>query len=426
MVQLKVLSQNVSRSHLGTVRRGGNIAPLRIQVNFDKPNIIILTETCESQQFTGHKVFQGFELKQISRNIDRPRTGGVAIFMKKNEFECINESMRASIQGHYTIAVYISGGTKFILAAIYGPSTQSDNESYEIYSDIIQKIEELSRIYGTRYIYMGGDFNINMDKKRPAKPRTVRLVQQFIHEFDLLDVGQVGREVTWRRPHLPNSASRLDYSIVSINFIVGKFETRWGRFDHASIFTDVSFEHRKLGHYILKDWSLSSELFQEQAPKLIADILLDHDIRLRGAGGAERERFLDNRLPYEYENEIQVNEPKEGVTHSHILMIILEKLQKLQKKVQNNLKYQRKAKLERLSKSLSSLYSRIDSIHAEHPLYNEINEQINEIKNQIRTDTDSIEMANRMRISHFYESSSGKNVAASYYVCKDNKKGGGH
>ena len=62
MVQLKLLAQNVSRSHLGTEKKGGNVAPLRLQVGFLKPNIIILTEICENQQFTGYGVFKGYTL----------------------------------------------------------------------------------------------------------------------------------------------------------------------------------------------------------------------------------------------------------------------------------------------------------------------------------------------------------------------------
>ena len=53
-----IMTQNVSRSQLGDERRGGSIASLRIQVHFEKPTILILTEVSESQNFTGKNVFK--------------------------------------------------------------------------------------------------------------------------------------------------------------------------------------------------------------------------------------------------------------------------------------------------------------------------------------------------------------------------------
>ena len=76
-----IMTQNVSRSQLGDERRGGSIASLRIQVHFEKPTILILTEVSESQNFTGKNVFKGYNLVQYGWTGER--TGGVAIFVKK-------------------------------------------------------------------------------------------------------------------------------------------------------------------------------------------------------------------------------------------------------------------------------------------------------------------------------------------------------
>jgi hypothetical protein len=425
MTQLKIISQNISRSLMGDTRRGGNVAPLRIQVHFEKPSFIIISESCEGEQFTGNNVFQGYTLQQCSRNIDRPRTGGVLVFMKKGTGELIAESVRKSNKGHYTAAVYHINSTKIIIAAVYGPSSHIEDDALEMYTELFQDIRDISQIFGTQMLYIGGDFNINLDKNRPNKPRTVRLVKQFINEFNLLDAGSDSKESTWRRPHLPNSASRIDFSLVSRHFKITQFSIKWGRFDHAQLTTSLTFDRYEGKPSVLKDWSLASAMFQEQAPGLIMDTLLNNDIFYRSASLDERNNFIGGRATNEVELEITVIEPQEGITHMHFIIILLEKLLHLQRKVQNKLKYSRKAALERLSKKLASLYNRIDNCVAGTPEFNEICEQIVEVKNKIKIDADNIEMANRLRITNFYQSSSGKNVAASYYICKESKSGGG-
>ena len=271
----------------------------------------------------------------------------------------------------------------------------------------------------------GGDYNLNFDKTKPPKPNCVRMMERFFSEFDIVDAGSDKKETTWRRPHLPQSASRLDYFMVSRDFDCGRFGTKWSRFDHASIYVELQFQHTQYGKTILKDWSLASPSFQEQAPLIVRDILIRYDQNLRNMNETERDLTLADRNISEYEQELCISDPQMGITHAHVLMDIIEALQHLQKKVQNKLKYQRRAHLEELSKELATLYRRIDRIPPNTPEYNYINEQITDIKIKIRTDSDMVEMANRTRISHFYESTKGKNVAASFYVCKENKRGSG-
>lgn len=425
MVYFKILSQNISRSQLGEFKKGGNIAPLRLQVNHEKPNIIILTEVVESPQYTGLNVFSGYSMTQYSKNRTNNRTGGVAVFVKKSAFEKIDDSYRSSDTGHFTVSVYMCNGTKFLIAAIYGPSGPSDDEAFRIYTEFIHNIKELMQIYGTNLLIIGGDFNLNFDKKRPNKPRTVVLMKQFFNECDLIDADAMGCTPTWRRPHLPNSASRLDYILISRHISIKKFFIRWTRFDHAMICAEAEYFHTSIGQTILKDWSLSSETFQTQAYDVIRDTLLDHDLEKRYMSQAERCQYIDGRSIAEFEQELQLLESAEGITQAHIFVIILNKLQQLQKKVQNQLKFSRKEKLDKISKQLARLYAKIDSMDILHPDFQPLYEQIVDLKNQIRSDSDMVEMANRLRISHFYQSSSGKNVAASFYVCKENRRGGG-
>jgi hypothetical protein len=423
MTNLTIISQNISRSLLGGVRRGGNIAPLRIQVQACKPNFVVLSEVAEDEQFTGKNVFSGYKMSQYSRNFDRIRTGGVAVFVK-NGTSLIENSVHNSRLGQYSVAAYEQKGTKIILAAVYGPSSPDPHESYEAYNKLTQNIREISQLVGSRLVLCCGDFNLNFDKNRPIKPLTVRLFKQFIAEYELLDAGAENKIPTWRRPHLPNSASRIDYSFYSRHFTLNNFTVKWTRFDHAMIITELSYQRKQQKRSILRDWSIASPLFQEHAPEIITNILLEHDVDLRSKSVQEKVQFINGRAPADFELDLQLLEPQEGITCSHILMIIIDKLQQLQRKVQNRLKYQRKNKLDNLSKRLFDLYNYVDRIGVQHDEYPEICERIVEIKSQIKADADHIEMASRMRISHFYQSSSGQNVAASFYVCKD-KKGGG-
>ena len=64
MDSVRVLTQNVARSQLGDERRGGSIASLRIQVHFEKPTFIFLTEISESQNFNGKNTLNGYDLTQ--------------------------------------------------------------------------------------------------------------------------------------------------------------------------------------------------------------------------------------------------------------------------------------------------------------------------------------------------------------------------
>ena len=421
---LKIISQNVARAHLGERRRGGNIAPLRLQVNFEKPDIIIITEICEDEQYTGSKTFKGYSMTQYSKNRLRIRTGGTAVFIR-NTLECIPGSVYNSNTGHYSIAVYLHDTSKIIVAAIYGPSSPSDPEAVLLYTEILNKIREYMQLYSTRLMVLGGDFNINLDKRRSSKPHTVLLVKRFVSEFNLIDAGVDRKEATWRRPHLPGSSSRIDYHILSRDLTIVDYHIRWTRFDHALLCTKIAINDSQRFKNILKDWSLASTMFQESAPIVLEKLLLDSDQEMCNANNLEKEQFVNGRLIHEYEAELNIINKKEGFFYSHLLLNIIENLLQLQKKVQNKLKHKRKAELQRMSKELAILYNRIDNLPPDCPDILNINEQIIDLRNKIKIDCDNIEHADRLRISHFYESSAGKNVAASFYVCKDQKRGGG-
>ena len=203
----------------------------------------------------------------------------------------------------------------------------------------------------------------------------------------MIDVGAAGKVSTWRRPHLPSSASRIDHHILSRNFIIKKYDVKFTRFDHTSLCTELEFNHDINSKPILKDWSLASTMFLDQAPHIIQKVLFENDNTLRERGRFDRERFAADRKICEYENELKLIDVTEGVFHSHILLAVIDRLTHLHEKVQNKLKYKRKFDLEKMSKELASLYNRVDMTPLGHPDLTHINERIIEIKNKIRIDS---------------------------------------
>lgn len=232
MTKHKIIVQNIGRTKVGKVRGGGNCARLRIDTHNEKPTFLILAEINEEEGYSGVGAFRGYSLKQFSQN--GARAGGIAVFVRKNIIE-IENTIRNSQNGHFTTGAYNVNGSKVVLGAIYGPSTNSDTESYEIFSEFTEQIRELAQRIGTNTIFIGGDFNLKLDQNR-VKPRTVKLMQDFILEFNLTDAGaECGAEATWRRPR--RCKSRLDYILYS-RAKMTNFRLNWVKGDHAQLVGD--------------------------------------------------------------------------------------------------------------------------------------------------------------------------------------------
>ena len=92
--------------------------------------------------------------------------------------------------------------------------------------------------------------------------------------------------------------------------------------------------NRKKTKAALKDWVFATEDFLSQAPDVIRDVLLDHDKEYRCKSYVDREAFVNNRKPREYEMDMEVIEKGEGIFHSHILLVIINRLLTLQRRVQ--------------------------------------------------------------------------------------------
>jgi hypothetical protein len=102
----------------------------------------------------------------------------------------------------------------------------------------------------------------------------------------------------------------------------------------------------------LKDWVFATEDFLSQAPDIIPDVLLDHDREYRNNSYADRDLFVKNRLPREYEMDLRVIEKGEGIFHAHILLVIINRLLTLQRRVQIEIIKKERKSLKSLTKPL--------------------------------------------------------------------------
>ncbi len=178
---------------------------------------------CPSENFNGKNVFKEYNLVQYGGTGER--TGGVAVFVKKGT-QVIEGTAIADEDGHFVVTALELSGNKVVIGGIYGPSVSSDRQLHDSFDRFFRELQELANRIGTRYYIIAGDFNAKLDKVNSSKPRTVRLINGFINQHSLNDIGvEYGCESTWRRPHLPQAGSRLDYILVSSDFKIQKFST---------------------------------------------------------------------------------------------------------------------------------------------------------------------------------------------------------
>jgi hypothetical protein len=395
MGRVTLMIQNVSGSGLGKVRGGGNVASLRVSVHCKKPDFLILPETrIENRDYTGRGVFRGYDLTQHSSS--GHRRAGVAVFARKS-IEIIAGTLRNSRDGHSTVAGYTVNGNKLIMAALYGPSCNDDNLAAEMLRGVEETMGELGQLVGTRNFIMAGDFNIKLQtRRRQTKPRAKRVLNEIMQRFELMDMGAKGDAPTWRRPHLPGSNSRIDYILHSEGLTALNYVTSWGRFDHAEIQGHFELGDKRDRVNILKDWVLLTPEFLEDAPKLLEDVLLDHDKDHRQATKEDRDRFTQGRLPRAYEAELHCSEKEEGITHAHVLMLALGKLTRLQGQVQKAHVTRRRRKLEEMQREIGHLYEEADRAAPGPVEQDELVERLEELKTQLRDDTEQVERASRI------------------------------
>ena len=317
---------------MGNVRQGGGIISTRLWVNNNKPHLIILTETrIAERNFEGKGIFRGYYLAQHSSSGQNSK--GIIIFARAQVIKEADYDIESEM-GYYTIGVYCVEGKKVIIVGMYGPPESSDRIAYEIYEEMLERLDEVRERTGVNEIIIAGDLNIHLDiEGQNPKGRTCKLLKEYMEERQLTDLGKVRKLRTWRRPGRRSKKSRIDYVLTSEKLKYGHFRIVWTKYDHAMLVYENASSHNNC--FFGKDWVLASKEFIERGRKVIEDTLLDHSKEYRLGNKEGREQYVNRRLPKEYEMELDLVDKEEGIYHSHILTVIVSKIEHLQKKHTN-------------------------------------------------------------------------------------------
>ena len=154
---------------------------------------------------------------------------------------------------------------------------------------------------------------------------------------------------------------------------------RWSRYDHAELTCGFTVGTRPDRRNTLKDWALTTPEFLEEAPRIVAETLMDHDRVFRGAGVQEREAFTQGRLPRAYEGELRVEEVEEGVRSSHVMAVLVQRVTQLQSRVQKDYVSRRRKRLEEMQKDIGRAYKGLDRVQAGSPAEVELRERLDSL-----------------------------------------------
>jgi len=418
MTIISVTTQNIAGNALGKGRVGGKLCPLKLNVHANKPDFIILTETRHVQELQGQNIFRGYFVTQNSSSGNR--NAGVVVFCRQG-IEVIQNSIFNSDSGHFSVGCYNIGGTRLLLAAIYGPSTNSDTQSLDIYTQLSQQIQTKKQVYNTNALIMAGDFNLHLDTK-VSKPRTCRYVEGIINQHNLVDAGKAEKIPTWRRPHRLHTKSRLDYILHSETLAGKQVKVRWSQLDHAQVTCQMEIgppAHKKV---VYKDWILGQLEFLEAAKQIIEDTLIDHSQHC-SLDRDERQEVVMGRNPKDYEETLLLTDPESGIFLSHVFLVIVNKITALHRKVQKELTGKKIREMQDKQTRISEMYREVDRQGQVMPQQDQqaALQEIEQLQQELGNLAESYETAKQQRIDNFYQTNNGKNTAASFAPARPEK-----
>jgi crotonobetainyl-CoA:carnitine CoA-transferase CaiB-like acyl-CoA transferase len=147
----------------------------------------------------------------------------------------------------------------------------------------------------------------------------------------------------------------------------------------------------------LKDWVLTTDRFQERARKVKAGTLIDHvnDREIR-----ERLNRIENRdkIPREIEKEGQFNDREEGITNAHVLMVMVNRIESVQRKVQLEYSRERKARIEEIKERLKRLIEKRHLVTEGSQEEEEVLIEIKNVNQELKEDVEKIDEAGRVRV----------------------------
>ncbi len=131
--------------------------------------------------------------------------------------------------------------------------------------------------------------------------------------------------------------------------------------DHAEILGKFEIGDRTNKKPLLKDWVLMTEEFTEQAKDIIRDAMLDHDKHFKNRSYRDREEYTQDQQTRQYEGNLDITDQEEGICHAHVLMIIINRLTTLHRRVQAELTKKSREKLSTLHQEIGEVYKQVDS-----------------------------------------------------------------
>ena len=248
---MRVATQNVGGMR-GEFKQGHGtkLATLRTLVN-RQTDFLILTEVKARRQDVRNRKIKR-DLIVAAHSLDTEARKGVIVYSNK-QHSLIDGSQREGQQpGHIAAAVFSVGTTRVIVAGVYGESASNDRTSAAIIIELQEIIDELSHVYNTRSVIIGGDFNISTDPRdsnaraHSAKPQSARQLLTLIEDFHLADLALAGRKPwhTWFRPGSTGQSSRIDRILTNLDSSKVHANLTLTIFDH--VFLETSFMVEKV------------------------------------------------------------------------------------------------------------------------------------------------------------------------------------
>ena len=232
---------------------------------------------------------------------------------------------------------------------------------------------------------------------------------------------------TWKRFNRQDVYSRIDFILATSTLGPKNFRLDWGIavFDHAQLTVRLEFGPTKTTRHVVKDWILQTTQFIIGASDIIEKTLLDNSIEYGQEDSISRHEFVAGRLPRDYVNELTLTDMDSGRTHAHVLMTLISKLSAHHAQVQKQMSRDRAARLRNLQTSINRVNHSIEQL-PQHQRGGQTEalllEELTTFQQQIASEAELTDLANRQRIRNFYLDNNGKNTAASFYVTKEQSK----
>ncbi len=189
---------------------------------------------------------------------------------------------------------------------------------------------------------------------------------------------------------------------------------RWGLLDHALLEVTIRFEKSNYTRRIYKDWVLTQPEFIDQGSCIIKQTLMDHS-HIWKLPESERETMRNCNSNIELEKIVAVTDINEGITHSHVLNIIIQRIANLQARVQRQVSNKARTNMEETQHRIRDGMDQLD-MEQDEEIRAEIEAQVQDERIRISQESEILQHRNMQRIENYYKDKQGRNVAESFYV----------